>query len=286
MLDKIAENDALTAPTQFIETGGRTLAYRSIGKGKPILLATRFRGTLDLWDPAFLNGLAEKGFRVITFDYSGLGLSTGTPSYNPLEMAADPRDLIQALGLKDVILLGWSIGGMAAQVALTLYPQEISHLVLLGSTPPGDLVKPAEQLFYDLAGKDVNDFEDVVALFFEPKSASSRAAASRSQARIEAREGDTSPAVPIDFARARIAGGPANPAFPAPPVMEMLKTTSVPVLHIGGDHDIIFPVENWYALNGVLPTVTLVTYPSAGHGPQHQHPELTAEIIASFVRNA
>ena len=75
MLDKIAENDALTAPTQFIETGGRTLAYRSIGKGKPILLATRFRGTLDLWDPAFLNGLAENGFRVITFDYSGLGLS-------------------------------------------------------------------------------------------------------------------------------------------------------------------------------------------------------------------
>ncbi|WP_326839542.1 alpha/beta hydrolase [Roseibium aggregatum] len=74
-------------------------------------------------------------------------MSTGTPSYNPLEMAADPRDLIQALGLKDVILLGWSIGGMAAQVALTLYPQEISHLVLLGSTPPGDLVKPAEQLF-------------------------------------------------------------------------------------------------------------------------------------------
>lgn len=266
MLDKIAENDALTAPTQFIETGGRTLAYRSIGKGKPILLATRFRGTLDLWDPAFLNGLAERGFRVITFDYSGLGLSTGTPSYNPLEMAADPRDLIQALGLKDVILLGWSIGGMAAQVALTLYPQEISHLVLLGSTPPGDLVKPAEQLFYNLAGKDVNDFEDVVALFFEPKSASSRAAASRSQARI--------------------AGGPANPAFPAPPVMETLKTTSVPILHIGGDHDIIFPVENWYALNGVLPTVTLVTYPSAGHGPQHQHPELTADIIASFVSNA
>ncbi|MHA7775790.1 alpha/beta fold hydrolase [Roseibium sp. M-1] len=285
MLEKTADYDALTAPTQFIETGGRTLAYRSIGEGKPILLATRFRGTLDLWDPAFLNALASNGFRVITFDYSGLGQSTGTPSYNPLEMAADPRDLIQALGLKDVTLLGWSIGGMAAQVALTLYPQEITSLVLVGSTPPGDLVKPAEQLFYDLAGKEVNDFEDVVALFFEPKSAASRAAASRSQTRIEARKGDVSASVPVDFARRRIAGGPANPAFPAPPVLDMLKTTSVPILHIGGDHDIIFPVENWYALNEVLPTVTLVTYPSAGHGPQHQHPEMTADIIASFVRN-
>jgi len=286
MLDKTIDNDALTAPTQFAEIGGRTLAYRSIGEGKPIVLATRFRATLDHWDPAFLNGLAANGFRVITFDYSGLGRSTGTPSYNPLEMAADPRDLIQVLGLKDVTLLGWSIGGMAAQVALALYPQEISRLVLVGTTPPGDLVKPAEQLFYDLAGKEFYDFEDAVALFFEPKSAASRAAANRSQARIEARKEDLSPAVPIDFARARIAGGPANPAFPAPPVLEMLKTTNVPILHIGGDHDIIFPVENWYALNEVLPTVTLVTFPSAGHGPQHQHPELTADIIASFVRNS
>lgn len=285
MLDRTEIDGALNAPTRFIETNGRTLAYRTVGEGRPVLLCTRFRGTLDLWDPAFLDALAEHRFQVITFDYSGLGQSTGTPTYNPVEMAADPRDLIEALGLKDVILGGWSIGGMAAQLAVTLYPAGISALVLIGTTPPGDLVKPAEQLFYDLAGKDVNDFEDVVVLFFEPKSASSRKAAALSQERIGARTGDLSPSVPIDFARARISGGPANPAFPAPPVMEMLKTTSLPVLHLGGDHDIIFPVENWYALNGLLPTTTLVTFPGAGHGPQHQHPQLAADIIAGFVHS-
>src|ERR1035437_4727779 len=49
---------AVTAPTRFVEVGGRKLAYRTIGKGKPIVLCNRFRGVLDLWDPAFIDGLA------------------------------------------------------------------------------------------------------------------------------------------------------------------------------------------------------------------------------------
>jgi len=276
---------AITAPTQFLDVGDRVLAYRMIGDGTPILLCTRFRGTLDLWDPAFLDALVKNGFKVITFDYTGLGQSNGTPSYNPIDMAADVRDLIRALALENVVLGGWSLGGMAVQAALTLYPQNISHLVLLGTTPPGPLVKLAEQLFYDLAGKDENDFEDVVALFFEPSSPLSREAAARSQSRIESRTTDVSPPVPVEFARARIEGGPSNPAFPAPPVLETLKKTAIPILHIGGDHDIIFPVENWYALNPELPTLTLVTFPRSGHGPHHQHPQVCADIIASAVRN-
>lgn len=276
---------ATTAPTQYLDVGDRVIAYRLIGNGTPILLCTRFRGTLDLWDPAFLDALSRNGFKVITFDYTGLGRSTGTPSYNPIDMAADARDLIRGLELENVVLGGWSLGGMAAQATLTLYPHNISHLVLLGTTPPGPLVKPAEQLFYELAGKEVNDFEDVVALFFEPTSPLSREAAARSQARIEARTSDVSPPVPVEFARARIAGGPSNPAFPAPPVLETLKNTAIPILHIGGDHDIIFPVENWYALNQQLPTLTLVTFPRSGHGPHHQHPQACADIIASAIRN-
>jgi len=283
MLKTLNRPDALNATTQFVETKGRTLAYRSIGEGIPILLCTRFRATLDDWDPAFLDALAQNGFRVITFDYSGLGRSTGTMSYDPAAMLSDPLDLIRALDLEDVVLGGWSIGGMATQLLLTLHPERIRAMILIGTTPPGDLVKKAEQLFYDLAGRETYSFEDTTALFFEPASEASRAAAARSQSRINARTSDRSPPVPIEFARARLVGGPVNPVFPAPNVMEMLMSTPVPILHIGGDHDIIFPVENWYALNGLLPTTTLVTFPAAGHGPQHQHPELSAAIIAGFV---
>ncbi len=275
---------AVNAPNQFVETNGRKLAYRSIGAGKPILLCTRFRGTLDLWDPAFLDSLAKNGFRVITFDYSGLGQSTGDRTYNPLSMARDAHDLMEALDLKDVVISGWSIGGLAAQVVLAMYPQRVSHGVLIGTIPPGPLVKEAEQLFYDTAGVPVNSFEDEIVLFFEPRSEASRAAARRSADRIAQRTEGRSPPVPWEWAASTLGNKPKNPAFPAPPVLEALKSTTVPILHIGGDHDIICPVENWYALNGSLPTLQLLTFPRSGHGPQHEHPEAAAEHIATFVR--
>ncbi|HEU6442184.1 MAG TPA: alpha/beta hydrolase [Microvirga sp.] len=276
---------AADAPNQFAKTGGRTLAYRSIGAGKPLVLCTRFRGTMDEWDPAFLDALAGQGFRVVTFDYSGLGLSTGTATYNPFEMAKDPRDLITALGLEDAVIGGWSLGGLVAQVVVALDPAGISHAVLIGTGPPGPLAKVAEQLFYDVAGKTENDFEDFVILFFEPTSETSREAARLSAERIAERGEGRSPAVPIDFARANLGAGPRNPMFPAAPVLEALKATTIPILHVGGDHDIIFPVENWYALNQQMRMLHLVTFPQSGHGPQHQYPQMSADVIASFVRN-
>lgn len=90
---------AVLAPNLFVDVPGRRLAYRSIGTGRPIVLCTRFRGTMDVWDPAFLDALAAEGLRAITFDYSGLGLSTGTRSYNPLDLARDAHELIEALDL-------------------------------------------------------------------------------------------------------------------------------------------------------------------------------------------
>ena len=72
--------DYAGAPTLYPEIGGLKLSYRRVGAGKPLVLFNRFRGTLDTWDPLFIVSLAGEGFEVITFDYSGLGLSTGTRS--------------------------------------------------------------------------------------------------------------------------------------------------------------------------------------------------------------
>jgi pimeloyl-ACP methyl ester carboxylesterase len=285
MAEILDKTTAATTPTRFVEVGGRTLAYREVGQGQPLVLCVRFRGVMDSWDPAFLDALAGEGFRVITFDYSGLGRSTGQPDYSPASLAADARDLMEALDLEDVVLGGWSLGGVAAQMTLALYPERISCLVLLGSGPPGPQVKFAEPLFYETAAHAVNDLEDELILFFEPASEASRLAGARSVARIAGRRADDrSPPVPLEFAKAALGDGPKEQTFPAPAVLELMKATATPILHIGGDHDIIFPVENWYALNGQLPTLTLITYPRAGHGPQHQHPEESARHIATFVR--
>jgi pimeloyl-ACP methyl ester carboxylesterase len=275
---------AVNAPNRFVEVGGRRLAYRSIGEGTPLLLATRFRGNMDVWDPAFLDALAGQGFRVITFDYTGLGLSTGEPTYNPVAMARDIEDLITGLGLGRAVVGGWSLGGMVAQAALARVPHLISHLVLIGTVPPGPAVRLSEQLFYDTAAIAEYGLEEETILFFEPRSAMSREAARRSAERIAARIAERSRPIPVDWARQRLSGGVRNPPFPADAVLEAMKRTTTPILHLGGDHDPAFPVENWYALGGALPTLQLVTYPQAGHGPQHQHPEMAAAHIATFVQ--
>jgi len=278
-----AKSLSVDAPTKFAASGGRRLAYRTVGTGRPMVLCTRFRGTIDDWDPLFLDSLVGQGFQVITFDYTGLGFSTGDKSLNPFDWAKDARDLVEALQLKSVVLLGWSLGGIAAQAALSIFPDKISHLVLVGTVPPGPVAKLAEPLFYEAAARE-NDFEDEVILFFEPKSAASRAAARASHDRIAARKGPRAPLVPYQWAAQNLGDKPKANPFPAPPILEILKTTRIPILHIGGDHDLICPIENWYALNDQLPTLQLLTYPEAGHGPQHQHPVSSAAHIGIFVK--
>lgn len=281
---KAAPASAVGAPNQFIESNGRRIAYRSIGTGIPLVLCTRFRGNMDYWDPAFLDRLAVDGFNVITFDYTGLGLSSGTPDYVPPALAKDASDLIDGLGLDRVVLGGWSLGGLAAQVFLASWPQKLSHLVLIGSGPPGRNVKSPEQLFFDTARIEHNSLQDETILFFEPKSPESVRAAAASHDRIAARTSGLSKPIPIEFARKYLGDKPRNPIFPAEQVLLALKQTEIPILHIGGDHDISFPVENWYALNPELATLQLLTFPRTGHAPQHQHPEASADAIASFVR--
>ena len=83
---------ATTAKTRFVEAAGRRIAYRSVGKGAPIILCNRFRGIMDVWDPAFLDSLA-KNYQVIIFDYSGFGLSTGGPHTDILKFANDVKEL-------------------------------------------------------------------------------------------------------------------------------------------------------------------------------------------------
>lgn len=276
---------AAAAPTQFVEAAGRKLAYRSVGKGKPIVLAHRFRGVLDLWDPAFIDALATQGFQVVTFDHSGLGQSTGDKSYDPGALVKDAKDVIDGLGLRDVVIGGWSFGGIVAQIYVAMFGASVSHAVLISTTPPGKLVKPGEQLFYDLSAQGPATLEQYTTMFFEPKDAGSRAASQRSFERIFARRNDRSPDVPVEWALAQVPHSPPNPMFPSEDVLQALKNTNVPMLHMGGDHDISVPVENWYALGGQLPTMSLVTYPRAGHAAHFQYPEMAAAQIAAFIAN-
>ncbi|MER8376011.1 alpha/beta hydrolase [Mesorhizobium sp. M1409] len=278
-------SSSVSAPTEFAEVEGRTLAYRKIGKGTPLFLAVRFRGTLDVWDPLFLDELA-KHFTVVTFDYTGLGASTGEPTYIRESLAKDAKDLMDHLGFDRVIMGGWSLGGVVAQVVTAIYPERVSHVVLIGTAPPGKPQVPGEAVFMRTAMKPVNDLEDEHVLFFEPESESSRAAATRSHARIAERQTDRSPAIAEGtFLKLLSEATDRTTIFPDADgrYMSYLSDCEKPMLVIGGDHDIACPVDNWYGLSRAWKTMHLLTIPQAGHAPHHQEPEFVADAVASFI---
>lgn len=279
---------ALTAPNQLVEIASRTLAYRRFGSGPEMVLSMRLRGTMDMWDPLFLDSLAAH-FTVTVFDYSGLGFSTGTPSYAKADMARDVDDLVTALGLGKIIIGGWSLGGFAAQVFAATHPEKVSHVLAIATMPPGLMVKLPEPLFFEVATKLKYSAADEHILFFEPASAKSRALGNASLARIAARQDVWDKPTPAETMNAAMwaSNDPTTP-FPDPDgrLAAFFETTDIPVLALCGDHDLVFPVENWYALNDRWPTLFVATYPECGHGPQHQYPEMAAELIASFVRRS
>lgn len=283
-----ARSEALKAPNNFVEADGRQIAYRRFGQGPDIVLCVRFRGTMDVWDPLFLDLLAES-FTVTIFDYSGLGLSTGTASYAKPAMAKDVNDLVDALGLDKVIIAGWSLGGFAAMSFAAAWPEKVSHVLAIATMPPGIMVKPFEELFFETAWIPEYGPREEYILFFEPESERSRTLADASLARIAARSEVRDAVTPPEVFIASVEAS-TDPATPFPDhdgaLSAFYRGTHIPVLALSGDHDIIFPVENWYALNDVWPTLFVATFPNSGHGPQHQYPELAADIIKSFVKHS
>ncbi len=212
-------------------------------KEPPIILSNRFRGVMDVWDPAFLDNLA-RNFRVVTFDPSGFGLSTGEPNTDILKYANDVRDLAEALKLEKIIVGGWPFGGFVAQIVATEYPELVSHAVLIGTKPPGKNEHAIEPIFFDTAWITDYTLEHEMVLFFEPASEASRKAAKLSHDRIAQRTEDLSIPIPPQLWDFFKQGG-ADYEADKYNAREKLAATKIPILVISGDHEICFPPQNW-----------------------------------------
>ena len=83
-----------------------------------------------------VDGIAAK-HRVIAFDNRGVGASTGKTPDTIQAMAKDAVAFIRALGLDQVDLHGFSMGGMIAQVIAQDEPELVRNLMLTGTGPAG-----------------------------------------------------------------------------------------------------------------------------------------------------
>jgi pimeloyl-ACP methyl ester carboxylesterase len=272
-----------TAPTQFIEANGVRYAYRRFGvsKGTPIVFLQHFRGGLDNWDPKVTNGVA-KDRPVILFNNAGVASSGGEPADTVSGMAKHVVTFINALGLKRVDLLGFSLGGFVAQQVVLENHDVIRRVVLAGTGPQGgermDVVPPKVA---EVASRDTPIMEDFLYLFFSPSETSQRAGRSFWERRHTRADQD----VPSSMAamRAQAAAISSWGVVPKTDRYRQLKRVKQPILVVNGQNDIMIPSINSFILQQHLPNATLILYPDAGHGAIFQNPELFVSHVRLFL---
>jgi hypothetical protein len=129
-------NDHLSAPTRYVEADGISYAYRRFGAstGAQLLFLHHLRGGMDHWDPAVTGGLAANR-PVILFDNAGVAASSGKTPETMEGLADHAAAFTGVLELRQVDVLGFSIGGHTAQALALRHPQLVRRMVIAGSKP-------------------------------------------------------------------------------------------------------------------------------------------------------
>jgi pimeloyl-ACP methyl ester carboxylesterase len=275
----------LTAPNRTVEAAnGVTYAYRRLGDASgapPLVLLQHFRGNLDNWDPALVDALAATR-EVILFDNAGVGGSTGRTPRTVTAMAHDALRFLEALQLREVDMLGFSLGGFVAQELALIRPRLVRRLVLAGTGPQGgeDMHGFADDVYVS-ATRDEPGAEDLLALFFARSETSVAAGwefVQRIFARTEDRDADTTLATRDAQLDTIHTWG-----IPDPSKLGRLAGITRPVLVANGDNDRMVPTHNSHLLADRLPDARLRIYPNAGHGFLFQYPSAFATEVEAFL---
>ncbi|KRA61636.1 alpha/beta hydrolase [Caulobacter sp. Root655] len=269
------------APTQIVDVAGTTLAYRRLGAatGVPLVMLNHWGAVLDNFDPRIVDGLAATR-PVIAVNYRGVGASGGQAPLTVAEMARDVIALIRALGLRQVDLLGFSLGGFVAQDIVLEAPELIRKVILTGTGPAGGAgIKNVGRVSWPLIIKAMLTFQDPKVYLFFTSTANGRRAAKAFLARLTERETNRDKKVTttafLRQLKAIEAWGKQAP--------QDLGTIDKPVLVANGDHDIMVPSRNSIDLARRLPNAELVLYEDAGHGGIFQYQEAFARKALAFL---
>ena len=126
------------AQPMFVEADGIRFGYLRFGtttnSNIPLVFLQHFRGTFDHWDPSLIDPIAAVR-EVILIDNSGVGKSSGSIPGTYAEWADNVALIVKALNIPQVDILGFSMGGFAAQMVALNHPALVHKLILAGTGP-------------------------------------------------------------------------------------------------------------------------------------------------------
>ncbi|WP_104164872.1 alpha/beta fold hydrolase [Cryobacterium sp. N22] len=263
-------------------TDGTEIYYTEQGTGQPVLFSHGWPLSSDAWQVE-LKLLADAGYRAIAHDRRGHGRSSKTYTGNDMDTyAQDLAELVEALDLHDLVVIGHSTGGgevvrYAAQHGAGRVVKVITAgavpplMVKTDSNPDGAPIEVFDEIRAGVLADASQFFRDLTEPFF----GANRAGSSVSQG---AKDDFWRQGMLVNLAAAY----DCVKAFSETDFTEDLKALDVPIFIAHGDDDQIVPIGAAALKTAELVKHgTLKVYPGAPHGIYGDYrAALDADILA------
>jgi pimeloyl-ACP methyl ester esterase len=258
----------------FLSHAGVSLRYDRTGSGPVVLLLHGWTGNRSFWERQ-VSALRDR-FTVVTVDLRGHGESSPVRTgYSLGSLAADVEHLVRALRVPRLALVGWSMGGMLAQMLAHRLGDRVTALGLVCTTA-GGLSDPANPL------ADPGTVRTMQAEI----AADYRGFLRRFAARLFA-AGDAAPLYP--WALGQMQKTPPHVALAcletlaAVDLRPTLRALAAPATVFHGRHDGILPLAHGEALARALPDARLVVLDGSAHAPLLEEPEAFNEALLALL---
>lgn len=263
---------------RYADKDGVRIAWeeRGSGAGPPIVLVHGLGYARWGWEPV-VEDLATD-HRVVLLDNRGIGASdVPAGPYTTEEMAGDVLAVVDGLGASRVHLVGASLGGMVAQQVALQRPDVVERLVLVATTPGGEVAHPIPAATLELIAQMPT---------MEPASAL--------RAAVDNALGDVEGAAREDIIARVVAHRMAAPQDPAGwqgqahagtthALGERVAAIAAPTLVLHGDRDAVVDPRNADVLGELLPHAEVVHVPAGGHLWFWEEPERFVAVLRAFL---
>jgi Predicted hydrolases or acyltransferases (alpha/beta hydrolase superfamily) len=247
---------------------GTEIYYKDWGSGQPVVFSHGWPLNSDAWESQ-MYAVASAGFRAIGHDRRGHGRSSQPWNGNDMDTYADDlAELIEALDLRDVVLIGHSTGGGEVTRYVGRHGTDrVAKVVLVGAVPPLMVQTPENP-----GGLPISVFDGLRAATLADRSQLYRDLASGPFFGFNRPGADVSPGAIESFWHQGMMAGFKNTydcikAFSETDFTEDLKKIDVPTLIIHGDDDQIVPIDAaGRASAKIVKNAELKVYPGGAHG--------------------
>ena len=275
---------ALTA--HELELHGHRVSYRRAGSGPALLLLHGITDSSATWE-GVAPALAEH-FTLIAPDLLGHGESaTPRGDYSLGAHASGVRDVLTALGIERVTVVGHSLGGGIAMQFAYQFPERCERLVLVSSGGLGREV----HLLLRAAALPGADYV-LPALTSTGLMTVGRVAGGLLK-RVRLAPSEDMQVLAQGFASLDNAGSRQaflhtvraviEPGGQRVSAQDRLSLAGLlPSLIVWGERDSIIPVEHGAAAHEAMPGSRFEVFPDAGHMPHDADPERFAELLIDF----